>query len=59
MRSMWLIVDDFDGFDYPDEPTIDLGTVYEGGHYEPLEADDVVTASEPPRGLRYRGRHRR
>ena len=55
MRSMWLVIDDPDGFDMPvgweDAPTITL-TDYT---YEPLDAD-LEVYEEAPDG--YTGRHR-
>ena len=55
MRSMWLVIEDTDGFDSPvgweDAPTI---TVHDYT-YEPLDAD-VEVYGEAPDG--YIGRHR-
>jgi len=57
MRSMWLVIDDTDGFDSPvgweDTPTVTV-TDYT---YAPLdEADEVY--GEAPEGDLYVGRHR-
>ena len=55
-RHLWLVVDDPDGFDYP-QPW----EVQDPEPFEPIETADeiLVTEHKPRRPRRYVGAHRR